>query len=80
MSQQLANVAEVPAIAAGMTAVVAVLIKRPLAAAIFMVLFFPPAAWPIVVVAAVIGGVAGKRIGTRIEGADAAEEAPAATA
>lgn len=80
MSQQLTSVAEVPAIAAGMTAVVAVLIKRPLAAAIFMVLFFPPAAWPIVVVAAVIGGVAGKRIGTRIEGADAAEEAPAATA
>ncbi len=67
MSQGMSAIGEVPALAAGMTAVVGVLMRRPVLAVGLMVLFFPIAAWPVVVLAAVIGATAGTRIGARIE-------------
>ena len=70
-SQAFSGPAEVPAIAAGMTAIVAVLLMRPVAAIALMVLFFPLAAWPAVVLAAVIGSVAGRRLGPLASGAPA---------
>ncbi len=68
MSEMTTSIGEVPAIAAGMTVIVGVLIGRPLVAAVFMIFFFPVAAWPVVLVAAVVGGVVGGRLGKRIEG------------
>ncbi len=66
MSQMVTGINEVPALAAGMTAVVGVLMRRPLAAGLFMILFFPVAAWPMVIAAAVIGGLVGRRLGVRL--------------
>jgi H+/Cl- antiporter ClcA len=66
MSQALPGVAEVPAMAAGMTGIVGALITRPLPTVMLMVLFFPPAAWPAVVVAAVLGCLLGRRVGPRL--------------
>lgn len=61
------GVDEVVGVAAGMTGAVGVLLRRPVPTVLFMIWFFPLAAWPIVVVAAVVGGLAGKHFGAIIE-------------
>ncbi len=71
LSQLGGNINEVVALAAGMTAVVGVLMRRPLLAGGFMILFFPPAVWPVVIIAAVVGSLAGQRLTDRITGAPA---------
>jgi H+/Cl- antiporter ClcA len=65
-SQAVGGVDEVVGLAAGMTAPVAVLLGRPVLAALFMIWFFPPPAWPIVAIAAVAGGIAGRRLAPRL--------------
>ena len=67
-TQAFSGVAEVPAVAAGMTAIVGVLLMRPLGAALLMFLFFPPPAWPAVVLAAVLGSILGRRLGPLVSG------------
>ena len=79
LSQTFDSIGEIPALAAGMTAIVGVLMKRPLLAGGFMVLFFPPSAWPIVIIAAVIGSVVGKRLTPTVTGEPAEGPEPAAT-
>lgn len=74
-SQAFAGVGLVPGLAAGMTAVIGVLLMRPAATAAFMILFFPVAAWPIVIVAAVIGAIVGRQAGARVVGSRDAEDA-----
>jgi hypothetical protein len=51
-----------------MTAIVGVLLMRPLGAALLMFLFFPPPAWPAVVLAAVLGSILGRRLGPLVSG------------
>jgi H+/Cl- antiporter ClcA len=65
-SQAIGGIDEVVGLAAGMTGAVAVLLGRPALAALFMVWFFPPPAWPIVAIAAVVGGIAGRRLAPRL--------------
>lgn len=78
LSQAVSGVDEVTALAACMTAAVGVLTARPVVAAVFMVWFFPLAAWPIVLIGAVVGGVAGARLGDRVAGTAPAVVDPAA--
>ncbi|MDA9293026.1 chloride channel protein [bacterium] len=61
------GVGEVVGIAAGMTGAVGVLLRRPVLAVLFMIWFFPLTAWPIVVVAGVVGGLVGKYLGAVVE-------------
>jgi H+/Cl- antiporter ClcA len=61
-AEGISGVAEVTALAAGMTGIVGVLLRRPVPAALLMVLFFPLAAWPAVLLGALIGSAAGKRL------------------
>ena len=70
-SQGIDGVDPVVGIAAGMTAAVGVLLQRPLLTALFMVWFFPPAAWALVVLAAVLSSVAGRRLEPLVTGVDA---------
>jgi H+/Cl- antiporter ClcA len=61
-SEGISGVDEVTALAAGMTGIVGVLLRRPLPAMLLMALFFPIAAWPAVLLGAVIGSTVGKRL------------------
>jgi H+/Cl- antiporter ClcA len=61
-SEGISGVDEVTALAAGMTGIVGVLLRRPLPAVLLMALFFPIAAWPAVLLGAVIGSTVGKRL------------------
>ena len=75
-SQAVGDVGEVVGIAAGMTAAVGVLLRRPVLTVLFMVWFFPLAAWPLVVLAALLGCLVGTRLGDRISGEAPASEGP----
>lgn len=66
LSQSLGGVSELVGVAAGMTAVVGLLLGRPVLTALFMVWFFPLDAWPVVVLAAVVAGLAGRVLTARL--------------
>jgi len=78
LSQVMPGANEVTALAAGMTAVVGVLIRRPLVAVAFMILFFPPPAWPVVIVAGILGAVVGTHLTPGLEAKAASGGATAA--
>jgi H+/Cl- antiporter ClcA len=75
-SQSTDDVGLVVALAAGMTAIVGVLLMRPAATAGFMILFFPVAAWPLEILAAVVGATVGRQVGARLAPPGADDEVP----
>ncbi|MDG1266634.1 MAG: chloride channel protein [Ilumatobacter sp.] len=72
------EVREVVGIAAGMTGAVGVLLRRPVIAVLFMCWFFPLNALPVVVVAAVVGGLTGRFLGAVVEDGSPNRRIPAA--
>ena len=74
------GIGEVVGVAAGMTAAVGVLLRRPVLTVGFMIWFFPPSAWPIVVLAGVVSSLVGARFGPLLTGEDETTDGPGASA
>ena len=76
----LASGAELtPAVAVGMSAAVAAVLRKPIPALAFMLFVLPTETWPVVIVACLLGGFAGLRLFPEGDAADA-DEADAAPA
>jgi H+/Cl- antiporter ClcA len=65
MSLAVTSVVGTLAIAVGMTAAVAVLLRKPIVAIVFVVLFFPPALYPAIIVSGFVAGALAQQLEAR---------------